>query len=276
VTATECIASLEEVARQMRADILRQIHWAGSGHPGGSMSCVEILAALYAHRIRPGCNWIRANGRDRVILSKGHAAPALYAALAAVGLIPREELKTLRQLGSRLQGHPDRSRLIEVEMSTGSLGQGLSVSLGLALAIARQGAPHYSYCILGDGEMNSGQVWEAIMFAGVHKIERLVAILDANGLQNDGSVADIMEIRPYRPKLEAFGWAVTEIDGQDMAQVVEAVDWASSEAPGRRPRMIVANTTKGAGVSYMAGRADWHSHSITDDQLATGLQELSN
>ncbi len=268
------IAYLEDVAREMRADILRQIHWAGSGHPGGSMSCVEILAALYAHRIRPGSDWIRANGRDRVILSKGHAAPALYAALAAVGLIPKEELKTLRQLGSRLQGHPDRTRMIEVEMSTGSLGQGLSVSLGLALAIARQGTPHYSYCILGDGEMNSGQVWEAIMFAGVHKVDRLVAILDANGLQNDGPVAAIMEIRPYRPKLEAFGWVVREIDGQDMAQVVDAIDWASSEAPGQRPRMIVANTTKGAGVSYMAGRADWHSHTVTDDQLEAGLQEL--
>jgi transketolase len=274
VTVSDGIAYLEDVAREMRADILRQIHWAGSGHPGGSMSCVEILAALYAHRIRPGSDWIRANGRDRVVLSKGHAAPALYAALAAVGLIPKEELKTLRQLGSRLQGHPDRSRMIEVEMSTGSLGQGLSVSLGLALAIARQGTPHYSYCILGDGEMNSGQVWEAIMFAGVHKIDRLVAILDANGLQNDGPVAAIMEIRPYRPKLEAFGWVVREIDGQDMAQVVAAIDWASSEAPGQRPRMIVANTTKGAGVSYMAGRADWHSHTITDDQLVAGLQEL--
>jgi transketolase len=216
----------------------------------------------------------RANGRDRVILSKGHAAPALYAALAAVGLIPKEELKTLRQLGSRLQGHPDRSRMIEVEMSTGSLGQGLSVSLGLALAIARQGTPYYSYCVLGDGEMNSGQVWEAIMFAGVHKVAHLVAILDANGRQNDGPVAAITEIRPYRPKLETFGWAVGEVDGQDMAQVVDAIDWGSSEAPGQRPRMIVANTTKGVGISYMAWRADWHSRTITDGQLEAGLQEL--
>lgn len=275
MTANDGIAALEGVAREIRGDILRQIHAAGSGHPGGSMSCVEILTALYAHRIRPSGDWVRANARDRVILSKGHAAPALYAALAAVGLIPREELKTLRQLGSRLQGHPDKSRMVEVEMSTGSLGQGLSVSLGLAVAIARQATPHYSYCILGDGEMNSGQVWEAIMYAGVHKVDRLVAILDANGLQNDGSVADIMELRPYQPKLEAFGWAVMEVDGQDMASVVEAVDWASSDAPGARPRMIIANTTKGAGVSYMAGRADWHSHTITDDQLAAGLQELS-
>jgi transketolase len=271
---TADIAELEGVARRIREHILTQIYHGGSGHPGGSMSCVEILAALYAHRIRPGADWFRSNSRDRVILSKGHAAPALYGALAEAGLIPVEELKTLRRLGSRLQGHPDRTRLAEVEMSTGSLGQGLSVGVGLAWMLQRQSVPNYAYVILGDGEMNSGQVWEAIAFSGVKRLDRLVAILDANGFQNDGPVAEVQDLRPYRPKLEAFGWAVREVDGHDMADVADAVDWASSDAPGDAPRFIVANTVKGAGVSFMAGRGDWHSHTLTDQQYHAALEEV--
>jgi transketolase len=182
LTVMADVAALKAAATRIRADILLQIHLAGSGHPGGSLSCVELLAVLFGHTIRPSKDWIMRNSRDHVILSKGHAAPALYAALAEAELIPDEELKTLRRLGSRLQGHPDRSRMPEVEMSTGSLGQGLSVALGLALAMERRDEPHRSYVILGDGEMNSGQVWEAILFAGAHKVDRLVAILDANGI----------------------------------------------------------------------------------------------
>jgi transketolase len=268
------VAALRELSRRIRENILTQIYHGGSGHPGGSMSCVEILAVLFGHHIRPGANWIRANARDRVILSKGHAAPALYGAFAEVGLIPKEELKTLRQLGSRLQGHPDRTRLEEVEMSTGSLGQGLSVGVGLAWSLARRGDPHHAFVILGDGEMNSGQVWEAIALAGVQKLERLVAIVDANGIQNDGPVAAVQDIRPYREKLEAFGWAVAEVDGQSVRAVAEAVAWATSDEPGPRPRLIVANTTKGAGVSFMEGRVDWHSHTLTADQYAAALEEV--
>jgi transketolase len=269
------VAALTAAAKRIRADILMQIHIAGSGHPGGSLSCVELLAALFGHTIRPSRDWIRRNSRDRLVLSKGHAAPALYAALAEAGLIQREELKTLRQLGSRLQGHPDRSRMPEVEMSTGSLGQGLSVALGLALALARRDEPHRSYVILGDGEMNSGQTWEAILFAGANKVDRLVAIIDANGIQNDGPVEDILNILPYAPKLEACGWAVTEIDGHDIAAVAGALDWASSDEPGAKPRMIVANTKKGHGVSFITGRVDWHSHTLTDEQYRAALQEVS-
>lgn len=274
MTAVADIASLKATARRMREDILLEIHMAGSGHPGGSMSCVELLAVLFGHVIKPSSDWIRRNSRDHVILSKGHAAPALYAVLAESGLISREELKTLRQLGSRLQGHPDRTRMPEVEMSTGSLGQGLSVALGLALALARREEPHRSYVILGDGEMNSGQVWEAILFAGAHKVDRLVAVLDANGIQNDGPIEAILNIKPYAPKLEACGWAVTEIDGHDIGAVAEALDWASSDEPGAKPRMVVANTRKGAGVSFMTDRVDWHSHALTDEQYQAALAEV--
>jgi transketolase len=194
--------------------------------------------------------------------------------LAEAGLLPVEELKTLRQLGSRLQGHPDRTRLKEVEMSTGSLGQGLSVALGIAIGQQLRDEPHYSYAILGDGEINSGQVWEAVMYAGTHGVDRLVAVLDANGIQNDGRVEDILNIKPYAPKFQAFGWAVREIDGQNMTAVVNTLDWATSSVPGRHPRMIIANTTKGAGVSFMADRVDWHSHSLTDDQYQAALEEV--
>jgi transketolase len=275
VTSPADIERLQAAAKSIRRNILTQIHAAGSGHPGGSLSCVEILTALFLHRIRPGRNWIDSNARDRVILSKGHAAPALYAALAEVGLIPEAELTTLRQLGSRLQGHPDRTRLREVEMSTGSLGQGLSVGLGLAVALALQDAPYYSYVILGDGEMDSGQTWEAILYAGANKSSHLVAIVDANGLQNDGPVAEILNITPYAPKLEACGWAVRTCNGQDMGDTVAAIDWASSDVPGDKPRMIVANTTKGAGVSFIAGQVGWHSHTVNDEQLEKALAEVN-
>ena len=268
------IAALTAAAKRIRADVLTQIHLAGSGHPGGSLSCVELLATLFGHTIRPSPDWIRRNSRDHVILSKGHAAPALYAALAEAGLIAHEELKTLRQLGSRLQGHPDRTRMPEVEMSTGSLGQGLSVALGLALALARRDEPHRSYVILGDGEMNSGQTWEAILFAGANRVDRLVAIIDANGIQNDGPIEEILNIKPYAPKLAACGWAVTEIDGHDIDAIAVALDWASSDRPGDKPRMIVANTKKGHGVSFITGRVDWHSHALSDEQYRAALAEV--
>lgn len=268
------IERLEASARRIRVNIVKEINAAGSGHPGGSLSCVEILTALFAHRIKPEAGWFGRNARDRVILSKGHAAPALYAAFAEVGMIPEAELLTLRRLGSRLQGHPDRTRLPEVEMSTGSLGQGLSVSLGIALSLKLRNEPYYSYAILGDGEINSGQIWEAVAYAGAHKIDRLVAILDANGIQNDGRVEEVLELRPYAPKFEAFGWAVREIAGQNMSEVVDAVDWASSDAPGTKPRLIIAHTTKGAGVSFMSDRADWHSHTISNDQMKAAIEEV--
>jgi transketolase len=274
LTTTTASERLVDLARQIRLDTLGQIKAAGSGHPGGSLSCAEILAVLYGYAIDVDRYRTRALVRDHVILSKGHAAPALYAALAGVGLIPRDELATLRQLGSRLQGHPDRSRLPLVEMSTGSLGQGLSVAAGIAWWLARQPEPAISYVILGDGEIDSGNIWEAIAFAGANGAPRLVAIIDANGVQNDGPVADILDLTPYAPKLEAFGWLVRDVDGNDVDGVTEAVDWARS-ASGSAPRAIVARTVKGKGVSYMEGRHEWHSHSLTDEQYDAAVAELT-
>ena len=264
---------LMELAARIHLDTLAQIKAAGSGHPGGSLSCADMLAVLYGYAIDIDRYRARDRVRDHVILSKGHAAPALYAALAGVGLIPHAELSTLRQLGSRLQGHPDRSRLPLVEMSTGSLGQGLSVALGIAWWLDRQEAAANSFVILGDGEMDSGNIWEAIGFAGAKGARRLVAFVDANGVQNDGQVKDILDLRPYVPKLQAFGWLTREIDGNDVASLMEAVDWARSE-PGTAPRAIIANTIKGKGVSYMEGRHEWHSHALSDEQYATAVAEL--
>ena len=265
--------ALTDLARRIRLDVLGQIKTAGSGHPGGSLSCAEILAVLYGYAIDVGAYRARERVRDYVILSKGHAAPALYAALAGVGIIPREELQTLRQLGSRLQGHPDRSRLSEVEMSTGSLGQGLSVALGIAWWLDRQTRPATSFVVLGDGELDSGNIWEAVAYAGAHGMRRLVAIVDANGVQNDGSVEDILDLRPYAGKFEAFGWLARDVDGNDVEQLVEAIDWARIDPlPG--PRVIVAHTIKGKGVSYMEGSHLWHSHSLTDEQYQQAVAEL--
>lgn len=264
---------LTDLALQIRLDVLAQIVAAGSGHPGGSLSVADILAVLYGYAIDVDRYRARARVRDYVILSKGHAAPALYAALAGVGVIPREELGTLRQLGSRLQGHPDRSRLPEVEMSTGSLGQGLSVGLGIAWWLGRQAEAAQSYVVLGDGELGSGNVWEAVGYAGANRVDRLVAFVDANGVQNDGPVEDILDLRPYAAKFEAFGWLTREIDGHDVRQIVDAVEWARGDA-GRGPRVVVANTIKGKGVSYMEGSYQWHSHSLTAEQHEQAIAEL--
>jgi transketolase len=264
---------LADLALGIRLDILSQIKTAGSGHPGGSLSCADLLAVLFGYAIDMDELKSGSIVRDHFILSKGHAAPALYAAFAGVGVIPREELGTLRQLGSRLQGHPDRTRLKYVDMSTGSLGQGLSVAAGIAWWLARQPNPALSYVLLGDGELGSGNIWEAIAFAGVHHLTRLIAIVDANGVQNDGPVKEILDITPYVPKFEAFGWITREIDGNDIGQVVEAIDWART-AVSPAPRVIVAHTIKGKGVSYMEGKHEWHSHALTDEQYAQAVAEL--
>lgn len=274
MTESTAIKPLQASAKQARKYVFDQIYASGSGHPGGSLSCIDVLVALYLGRIKPDKAWISRIDRDHVILSKGHAVPALYSVLALCDLIPEEELKTLRHLGSRLQGHPDRSRLVEVEMSTGSLGQGLSVGIGQAQILQTLGRDHFSFVILGDGELNSGQVWEAIAYAGSHQCRQVVAIIDANGIQNDGRVEDIQNITPYIPKLNAFGWAVTEINGQDMKEVVDAIDWATCDSPGDRPRCILAHTTKGAGVSFMENKVEWHSHALSDEEYQKACEEV--
>lgn len=273
-TQTDTLEHLAEFARQIRLDVLLQIKAAGSGHPGGSLSCADLMAVLYGYAIDADKLRRDAPVRDHVILSKGHAVPAVYAALAGIDIIDRTELATLRQLGSRLQGHPDRTRLPAVEMSTGSLGQGLSVGCGLAWWLDRQAEPAIVYVVLGDGELDSGNTWEAISFAGVHGLRRLVAIVDANGVQNDGRVEDILDLRPYAPKFAAFGWRTREIDGNDVGQIIEAIDWARGE-PDQGPHVVIANTVKGKGVSYMEGRHEWHSHALDDEQYEEAVSQLN-
>ncbi|MCL6444044.1 MAG: transketolase [Alicyclobacillus sp.] len=265
---------LADFARRIRRQILLQIFQAGSGHPGGSLSCADILAVTYGYAVNPPPDWSSRPDRDRVILSKGHAAPALYATMAEMGFIPVEELSTLRQLGSRLQGHPDRTRLPEVEISTGSLGQGLSVGVGLAWWYRVCGHSGHIYVILGDGELNEGQIWEAISLAGYQHLHNLIAIVDANGLQNDGSIAEILDLRPYSPKITSFGWSVQEVDGHHIGDLMKAIDWAKSDAPGPRPRCIIAHTVKGKGVSFMENRPEWHSHGLSPMEYEQALKEV--
>lgn len=269
----ELLWHLEEKARRIRIDIIRMLAEAGSGHPGGSLSGVEIVTALFFHvlRLRPEePEWPE---RDRFILSKGHAAPLLYAALAERGFFPREELLTLRKLGSRLQGHPVRNKAPGVEASTGSLGQGLSVGLGIALAGRLDRRDYRVYVLLGDGESEEGQVWEAAMAAAHYRAGNLTAILDFNGLQIDGRIQEVMSPLPLPEKWEAFGWAVREVDGHDFRELLEAFEWAKGVHD--RPSMIIARTVKGKGVSFMEDVADWHGKAPSREQAEQALGELS-
>ncbi len=269
----ELLRHLEEKARRIRIDIIRMLAEAGSGHPGGSLSGVEIVTALFFHvlRLRPEePEWPE---RDRFILSKGHAAPLLYAALAERGFFPREELLTLRKLGSRLQGHPVRNKAPGVEASTGSLGQGLSVGLGIALAGRLDRRDYRVYVLLGDGESEEGQVWEAAMAAAHYRAGNLTAILDFNGLQIDGRIQEVMSPLPLPDKWEAFGWAVREVDGHDFRELLEAFEWAKGVHD--RPSMIIARTVKGKGVSFMEDVADWHGKAPSREQAEQALGELS-
>ncbi len=269
----DLLEELRRRAREIRCDLVRMLAAAGSGHSGGSLSAVEIVTALYWHvlRIRPEePAW---PDRDRFVLSKGHAAPVLYAALAERGFFPVEELQTLRKLGSRLQGHPDLRKVPGVEASTGSLGQGLSVALGMTLAGRLDRRSYRVYALLGDGECEEGQVWEAAMAAAHYHAGNLTAIIDNNGLQIDGPVAEVLSPLPLPEKWRAFGWEVTEVDGHDLKALLQAFDWAAG-ANDRRPKMIVAHTVKGKGVSFMENQVDWHGKAPTSEQAACALKEL--
>ncbi|MEW6269548.1 MAG: transketolase [Thermodesulfobacteriota bacterium] len=265
-------AALRRIARTMREHILEMIAAAGSGHPGGSLSAVEIVAALYFHKLRWKKNDPSWAERDRFVISKGHGVPVVYAALAVAGEIPVAELSTLRRLGSRLQGHPDHAGFPWMEAATGSLGQGLSIALGMALASRLDGAPYRVYALLGDGECQAGQVWEAAMCAGKYGVHELTAIVDYNKVQLDGLVKDILDLEPLRAKWESFGWNVLEIDGNDVEQVVPALDRAT-ETRGK-PTVIVAHTTKGKGVSFMEGTHKWHGVAPNAEELARALAEV--
>jgi transketolase len=263
--------SLREKARQYRREILETITEAGSGHPGGSLSAVEILISLYECRMRhrpaePG--WPM---RDRFIMSKGHASPALYVTLANCGYFPKEELKTFRKLGSRLQGHV-YAGVPGVELSTGSLGQGLSVANGIALGARLRGVGFNVYCLLGDGEMQEGQVWEAAMMAPHHRLDNVCAILDANGVQENGPVAAIKGVEPLDEKWRSFGWHVIEVDGHNFEEILSALD--EFDTVKGKPTFVIAHTVKGKGVSFMEGQAAWHGKAPNRDQLRRALSDL--
>jgi transketolase len=268
----ENINSLKEKARILRIAILKMLTEAGSGHTGGSLSAADIATALYFYKMRHNPKDPKWKERDRFILSKGHAAPLLYAALALSGYFDEQLLKTLRKLGSPLQGHPCSKTLPGVEISTGSLGQGLSIANGIAMGLKLDGLSSRVYCLLGDGEIQEGQVWEAAMTAAHYRLDNLCAIIDNNGLQIDGHCSDVMSIEPIVNKWEAFGWHVIDINGHDMKAILNAFDEA--ERVKSKPTMIVARTVKGKGVSFFEGKVQYHGIVPSREELERALKEL--
>lgn len=268
------LQQLKTKANDIRIDIVRSIAEAGSGHPGGSLSSADILTALYFGGVLchdpKNPSW---DERDRFILSKGHAAPALYATLAEAGYFPVDELMTLRKLGSRLQGHPDSQLLEGIEVSTGSLGQGLSIACGVACGLRIKGQTTKVFTLLGDGECQEGQVWEAATFAAHQKLGNLIAIVDNNGLQIDGRCDDVCGVDNLAAQFEAFGWRVYEVDGHDIDQLIKTLNTAK-EVGDSKPQIIIAATTKGKGVSFMEGQAGWHGKAPNADELAQALADL--
>ena len=267
------VPDLEQMAKQLRRHVITMIATAGSGHPGGSLSAADIVTALYFKVMRHDPKNLQWPDRDRFVLSKGHAAPILYAALAECGYFPVEELSTLRKLGSRLQGHTDRTLTPGVEMSAGSLGQGLSYGIGIALAGKLDKRDYHVYVLLGDGECEEGQVWEAAMFAPHFQMDNLTAIVDHNGIQLDGRCCDIMGIEPLADKWRAFNWHVIEVDGHNINQVLQALKKAR-DIKGR-PTVIIANTVKGKGVSFMENNVDFHGKAPNPQQTEQALKELA-
>ena len=268
----EDLEFLAQKAKEIRKDIVTMLGKSGSGHPGGSLSAADILSVLYFHEMRVDPSKPGWPERDRFVLSKGHAAPVLYAALANKGFFPAEELLTLRQWGSALQGHPDMRKVAGVDMSTGSLGQGLAVANGMALAGRLDKRDYRVYALLGDGELDEGMVWEAAMAAAHYKLDNLAAFVDYNGLQIDGPIVEVMSPEPISDKWRAFGWHVLEIDGHNISQIINALDEAK-QVKGR-PTMIVARTVKGKGVSFMENQVGWHGVAPKPEEVALALAEL--
>ncbi|UCF43826.1 MAG: transketolase [Planctomycetota bacterium] len=263
----EKLAELEKIAKKLRYDIVMMIGAGKPGHLGGSCSIAEIVAALYFYKMRHDPKNPTWPDRDRLLLSKGHAALTQYAALAECGYFPKKELETLKELGTILQGHPEMLRMPGIEANTGSLGQGLSISCGIALAGKLDKKDYHVYCVVGDGEIAEGQIWEASMAAAYYKLDNLTATLDKNEVQATGLIAERYDTNPHPEKWTAFGWHVIEIDGHDIRQVVGALDKAD-EVKGK-PVMIIANTVKGKGVPFAEGKADFHHGIMTEEQYQT-------
>jgi transketolase len=271
------LATLESIAREGRVQIIRMLTHAGSGHPGGSLSAIDILTTLFFNRMRYDPKRPHWEDRDRFVLSKGHCVPAQYYCMAKAGFFPMDRLITLRKLGSPLQGHPDRVMLPGVEAATGSLGQGLSVAMGMALGLKLAGTGARVYCVVGDGEIQEGQVWESFMSgpklgAPAHQLDNLCVILDYNGIQLDNFVKKILDLEPVTDKLKAFGWPVLEVNGHDIAQVDKALDQAEATKGG--PTFIVAHTIKGKGVSFMENDPEWHGKSPKPEEAVRAIQEI--
>lgn len=267
------IDELKEKAKEVRIDCIKMLAEAGSGHPGGSLSTADLLTALFFNKIKRTKENASSPDRHRFVLSKGHGVPTLYAIFAQIGILSKEDLLTLRKTGSILQGHPDYSIFPYVEASTGSLGQGLSIAQGYALAAKLDKSPARTYCLLGDGEIQEGQVWEAIMSAPMFKLSQLCVILDYNKGQIDGSIEEVMGIEPLEDKLKAFNWHVITIDGHNFKEILAAYDEAETNKD--KPTFIIANTIKGRGVSFMEGRIDWHGSAPNKDQARQAIEELS-
>ena len=267
------LEELQAIAKQIRRDIIEMTAAAGSGHPGGSLSAVEILTTLY---FGGAMNHNPANpkwaDRDRIILSKGHAAPVLYSVMAEAGYVPKDKLTTLRKIGSIFQGHPDVRFIPALDASTGSLGEGVSLAIGMGMAAKLNNSPSRVFCILGDGESQEGQIWEGAMFAAYHKNDNICVIVDHNRIQLDGFVKDIMEVEPLVDKWLAFGWHVIDVDGHDIPALQAA--FAEAAATKGKPTALVARTVKGKGVSFMENNPKFHGMAPTKDEAALALKEL--
>lgn len=266
------VGEIQNIANRLRLDVVEMTTAAGSGHPGGSLSSADLLATLYFRimNIDPADPYME--DRDRFVLSKGHAAPIIYATLAERGYFPTDELKTLRQLGSRLQGHPAYREVPGIEVTTGSLGQGLSMACGMALAGKMDSKDYRVYCLMGDGELQEGQNWEAAMFAHRYGLNNLIGFVDRNRLQICGNTEEVMSLDPLPEKFRAFGWNVIIIDGHNIRQIIDACDKAARSK--KNPTVIIMNTIKGKGVSFMENNVDFHGRSCKPDEYAKAVEEL--
>ena len=269
----EKILELKKIATDIRIGAVTAVFNAKSGHPGGALSSADILACLYFNELNVDAKNPKDENRDRFVLSKGHSCPGLYSALALKGFFPYEELKSFRHTGALLQGHPDMKAISGVDMSAGSLGQGFSCACGMALAGKLNNKNYRTYALVGDGESQEGQVWEAIMFAAHYKLDNLLMIIDNNGLQIDGRVEDVMNVMPYESKLNAFGWNVITIDGHNIEEILDA--FAKAKEVKGKPTAIIAKTVKGKGVSFMENQASWHGKAPNEEQYNIAINELT-
>jgi len=267
------LTELQKIAVKIRMGVIEGVHAAGAGHPGGSLSIADIISYLYFSEMKIDPKNPKDPDRDRMVLSKGHAAPVLYAALAEKGYFPVEDLKTLRQADSHLQGHPDMKKTPGVDMTSGSLGQGISAACGMALCAKIDKKDYRVYAIVGDGESEEGQVWEALMFAAHNKLDNLCVIIDNNGLQIDGAIHEIVSPAPYEEKIKAFGCHLVTMDAHDFGSIEAA--FAEAKATKGQPTVIVAKSVKGKGVSYMENQVKWHGSAPNDEQYAQAMAELN-